>query len=525
MSLRTFLDSYEATNTSDIMRISEVDPLFEPTAYYLILKEENPLILFENVKSYSGFRMVTNLVGSDRRLAFAIGAEQGDDVERRWRSIATSSASPALTDEAPVKELVQKEGQVDLLGLPVPVHYEQDGTRRGFQRYITGGIVASRDPDRPRTVNLSFTRIQVIGKDRYAFDCGSKGHLYTYVQKSLRRGTPLPLTVVIGAHPLLYLLAASFMEDEYEKAASALPLRLTQGIMNDIPVPADAEIVIEAELLPEQFDEGPFSEYTGYVGADSTRNVARVKAIMRRKDAIYYDVQPSNSNEHVMLFSFPRHASVSQVVRSVMPPGPSYKLLWPSSASNYMVLGYVDRPEPGLAKHLGLLLLSSDPLFSKFALVNEGETKLSLLNLLANLGSSYSPERIQVIKGLYTIPSNPTASDGVSAKVVMLSSGNASFTVEKTESKLSLKRDGSVLVSVSKESVEDAVVSVRFPRDVPDISEDTLSWVMATRVRPDEDIKVERHRLFIDASREVGEIPKLPSEVLRRTQQLLKRTA
>ena len=363
--------------------------------------------------------------------------------------------------------------------------------------------MASRDPDRPRTVNLSFTRIQVIGKDRYAFDCGSKGHLYTYVQKSLRRGTPLPLTVVIGAHPLLYLLAASFMEGEYEKAASALPLRLTQGIMNDIPVPADAEIVIEAELLPEQFDEGPFSEYTGYVGADSTRNVARVKAIMRRKDAIYYDVQPSNSNEHVMLFSFPRHASVSQVVRSVMPPGPSYKLLWPSSASNYMVLGYVDRPEPGLAKQLGLLLLSSDPLFSKFALVNEGETKLSLLNL----------------------PSNPTVSEGVSAKVVMLSSGNASFTVEKTESKLSLKRDGSVLVSVSKESVEDAVVSVRFPRDVPDISEDTLSWVMATRVRPDEDIKVERYRLFIDASREVGEIPKLPSEVLRRTQQLLKRAA
>ena len=126
------MDSYEAANTSDIMRISEVDPLFEPTAYYLMLKEENPLILFENVKSYSGFRMVTNLVGSDRRLAFAIGAERGDDVERRWRSIATSTASPALTDEAPVKELVQKEGQVDLLGLPVPVHYEQDGTRRGL---------------------------------------------------------------------------------------------------------------------------------------------------------------------------------------------------------------------------------------------------------------------------------------------------------------------------------------------------------------------------------------------------------
>ncbi|HEV51280.1 MAG TPA: hypothetical protein ENO31_01930, partial [Thermoprotei archaeon] len=309
---------------------------------------------------------------------------------------------------------------------------------------------------------------------------------------------------------------ASFTENEYEKAASVLPLTLTGGVKNDIPLPAEAEIALEAEVLPEDFDEGPFSEYTGYVGLDSTKNVARAKSILRRKDAIYYDVQPSNSNEHVNLFSFPRHAAVHKVVNSVVPRGHAYALIWPQRASNYMVLGYVDPPQPGLAKQLGLLLIASDPLFSKFALVNEGYVNLSLYGLLSNLAKSYSPERIEIIKGLYSIGSNPTGTRGTSAKLIAVSSGNASFSVKGNGSAVRLMEGAQVLLAVDTTKTSQGVINVRFPRDAKRINEDSLAWVLATRVKPDEDIDVRRDGIDIDATRTVGEVPQLPSEVISR---------
>ena len=519
------MEAYERANPSDLVRLDEIDPNYEPTACYYALQEKNPVILFEGVKGYEGFRMATNALGSEERLAFALGADQRTSAFDRWNFITGSEGTPRMSEDAPVKEVVITGSDVDVFRLPVPVHFMQDGTRKGFQRYITGGIVASRNPERKEEVNLSFTRIQLIGRGRYAFDCGSKGHFYTYVQKALKKNIPMPITVIIGVHPLLYLLAASFTENEYKKAASALPLTLTEGVENDIPLPAEAEIALEAEVLPESFDEGPFSEYTGYVGLDSTKNVARVKSILRRKDAIYYDVQPSNSNEHVNLFSFPRHAAVQRVTNSVMPPGHTYRLFWPQRASNYMVLGYVDPPQAGLAKQLGLLLLASDPLFSKLALVNEGHTNLSLYGLLANLAASYSPERVEIVKGLYSIGSNPTGTEGTSAKLIAVSSGNASFSVKSDGLPVKLLGGGQVLLAIDTAKTSQGIINIRFPSDVEKADEDTLAWVLATRVKPDEDIDIRRDGIDIDATRAVGEIPQLPPEIISRVRGRLLREA
>ncbi len=516
MSLRSFFYAYERANPSDVIRIDEADPNYEPTAYYYALQERNPLIFFESVKGYEDFSMITNALGSEKRLAFALGAEQGTSPFDRWNLITKSRGTPHTSEDAPVKEVVVKEDNVDLFRLPVPVHFRQDGARKGFQRYITGGIVVARDPERKKVINLSFTRIQLIGKDRYAFDCGSKGHFYTYVQSALQKKTPMPITVVMGVHPLLYLLAASFTENEYEKAASVLPLKLTEGVENDIPIPADAEIALEAEVVPESSDEGPFSEYTGYVGLDSTKNVAHVKSILRRKRPIYYDVQPSNSNEHVNMFSFPRHVAVQTAVNSLMPPGHAYKLLWPQRASNYMVLGNVDPPEPGLAKQLGLLLLASDPLFSKLALVNEGRTNLSVYALLANLAANYSPKTVEIIEGLYSIGSNPTSTEGASAKLIAVASGNASFSVLQGGSSVRLIKGEQVLLAIDRARTSLGTVNVRFPDDVERIDEDTLAWVLATRVKPDEDVRITKDGIDIDATRAVGDVPRLPPHVMSR---------
>src|SRR2546430_17427115 len=43
------------------------------------------------------------------------------------------------------------------------------------------------------------------------------------------------------------------------------PVEVTRGEYTGLPIPAYAEIAVEAEILPDQGkEEGPFSEWTGY---------------------------------------------------------------------------------------------------------------------------------------------------------------------------------------------------------------------------------------------------------------------
>ena len=57
-----------------------------------------------------------------------------------------------------------------------------------------------------------------------------------------------------------------------------------------MPYIADAEIVLEAEILPTgwTWPEGRFGEFTRLMGGLHWNPLVRIKAISMRKDAIYY---------------------------------------------------------------------------------------------------------------------------------------------------------------------------------------------------------------------------------------------
>ena len=86
----------------------------------------------------------------------------------------------------------------------------------------------------------------------------------------------LEVAVVIGVHPAIYLAAGAqvAMEiDEFDLAGALLgqPLDLVRCHTIDVEVPAEAEFVLEGEILANVHeDEGPFGEYTGYSTNRST---------------------------------------------------------------------------------------------------------------------------------------------------------------------------------------------------------------------------------------------------------------
>ena len=215
-SLGEFLEQFRRYHPQDVFVVDdEVDVEYESTAYYKLLEEKNPVIWFSKVKGYPDFQLVTNIMGSRARMAFALGLDSESRLYETWNEALNSKAEIRISDESqPIKERVFAGEDVDLYTLPVIKHYSGEGSHTGFGRYITAGLAVARDPLSPETINMSFTRIQIIERDRYAFDMGARSHFWRYVQSATQRGDSLQVSVVVGAHPVFYMLAASFIENE-----------------------------------------------------------------------------------------------------------------------------------------------------------------------------------------------------------------------------------------------------------------------------------------------------------------------
>jgi UbiD family decarboxylase len=533
-SLADFLDRYRRHHPEDVFLVEdEVDVEYESTAYYKLLEKKNPLIWFSKVKGYPDFQLVTNVMGSRARMAFALGLDSESQLYETWNEALSSKSEIRMSNESPpIKERVFTGKDVDLYSLPVVKHYSGDGSRTGFGRYITAGLAVARNPLYPETINMSFTRIQIIDKNRYAFDMGSRSHFWRYVQSAKQAGKSLPISVVVGAHPIFYMLAASFIENEYPIAAKLIGANFTNGMTHDVSVPSEAEIVIEADVRPnEYYQEGPCAEFTGYMAARTTGNVAAVKAILRRARPIYYDIQPSNSNEHNGLFTTPRNAKISKMMAEALPPGATYKIEWPLISASLLALCSLPNPEPGIAKQAGLGLLALNALLSKIVIVNEGDCELELERFLANLSvtGARNGENVHIITDVFAIRLDPTTTrEGTNGKIIIVTrnSGIAYRKVVTTDSVKLVSGNSEVVIS-HKPTVEGRV-NVIVGDDIDLRNSKQIVWALSTRLRPDKDVTFgENGKIVFDITRmtEKLEVPSLPQEVMERTAKKLRGSA
>jgi 4-hydroxy-3-polyprenylbenzoate decarboxylase len=104
-----------------------------------------------------------------------------------------------------------------------------------------------------------------------------------------------PVAVVCGIEPVLFAAASLGLPwgvSEYDFAGhvAGRPFEVVAGEHTGLPIPAQAEIVLEGEMPPpdvESRPEGPFGEWTGYY-ASATRPapVIHVKRVYYRTDPI-----------------------------------------------------------------------------------------------------------------------------------------------------------------------------------------------------------------------------------------------
>jgi UbiD family decarboxylase len=348
-----------------------IDPEYEATAWwYVVSKFDNPILFFRSVKDYE-IPIVANIFGSIKRVARMIGAEPSN-IYDVWIEKIRNRVNPVFVDDGPVKEIIYKGSDVNVFKLPVLKFFKEDGGR-----YITSGVVVANDPD-TGVVNLSFSRMVLKESNKLGLSIHSRGDLWNFFHKAVRKGLPwLDAAVVMGCNPTIYLAASTRKIDEY-KLAGALtgsPVDLVSCETKEIYVPAHSEIVLEGRILTNVVeDEGPFSEFTGYVSGRSTRNVMLIDCITRRYDAIYQTIIPSKSSEHLLLGGLPFHAESYTKLKESIPQ--VCGINFPLWGTHFVAVMAVDkRGKEGVQIRAALKLIGEDP-YVKYVIVVDDDVNI-----------------------------------------------------------------------------------------------------------------------------------------------------
>jgi 2,5-furandicarboxylate decarboxylase 1 len=412
--LRSFLDLVKRRRPEELVVVPrEVDPAYELTAIVAKAEREagrRPVFLFENVRG-SRFPVITNLHASRARLAMAINTAPPATLQTYLRAMANPVA-PAVVPAGPVKEIVLTGGQVDLHALPQIVHHEGDAGA-----YITAAISWARHPT-DGVWNCAYNRLMIQSRDRTSIHLTVGKHLWEFYQVAQARSEALPVALAIGVHPAIALgaLAIGSIDEDERAIMGALlgePLEVVRCETSDLLVPAHAEMVIEAEILPEaRVAEGPFGEFTGYSLGERQREVVQVKAITHRRDAFFQDITVAHL-DHMLLSTIPIEANLYRAVRAMVPSIAAVRV--PAPFTCYVS---IEQRVPGQAKNAIMAVLGADLYVKRVVVVDHDVDVFDDRQMSWALATRCQPDRdITIVTNARGSDLDPsTTIDGYTAK-------------------------------------------------------------------------------------------------------------
>ena len=273
-----------------------------------VLRADGPALVFENVPG-SSMPVVTNLLGSPRRIALALGAETVDAVAARVESLVhlrppagilgavrdlsgtietlstLRSLAPRRVRSGPCQEV--EESTVDLDRLPILKCWPGDGGRT-----VTFPVVITKNPETGES-HTGIYRLQQYGPDTL----GMHFQVHRVGANNYRmwaaRGEKMPVAAVLGPDPVTVFAGLSPVPEGVSNFAFAgflrsEPVDLVPARSIDLEVPAEAEIVLEGYVDPtERRIEGPFGDHTGYYSAPEPFPVFHVTRVTHRDRPLY----------------------------------------------------------------------------------------------------------------------------------------------------------------------------------------------------------------------------------------------
>ncbi len=307
-NLREFLDLLE--KEGELIRIqSEVDPeleITEITDRVSKMSDGGKALLFENVKG-SKMPVLINAFGSFKRMALAMGGENIEHAAKRIEKLLSikgvpktfvgkfdllgemidlSKIPPKHVKNAPCQDVVVAD-RARLSKIPILKCWPKDAGR-----FITLPLVFTKDPETGDR-NIGMYRMQVFDDKSTGMHWQTQKDGAIHAQKAKRLGKKLEVAVVIGADPATVFSAVVPLPYGLDELLFAGFVRgsgveLIKCKTVDIDVPAEAEIVLEGTVDPDDLrEEGPFGDHTGVYTPVELFPVFRITCITHRKNPIY----------------------------------------------------------------------------------------------------------------------------------------------------------------------------------------------------------------------------------------------
>jgi 4-hydroxy-3-polyprenylbenzoate decarboxylase len=250
--------------------------------------------------------VVANLFGTEARICRALGVNKLDEaVERierlvsppekeglfsKWLGSAEKNLAagfaPRMVNSAACQQIVRLGGDVDLTRLP----FVQDRLET-CPTIAWAPIIAASEAG--RTVSGRYN-VQLLDHRRLAIgfaDCDEPARVWREFQK---RNEKMPLAIVLGGDPAFMLASAAVLPSEIDACSLAgamrdKPLETAVCRSVDLPVPAEAEMVLEGYLDPQAptAATSPMLSPLGDLTASRNVPVMHVTAITHRANPVY----------------------------------------------------------------------------------------------------------------------------------------------------------------------------------------------------------------------------------------------
>ncbi len=354
---RDFLDALR--NAGELLELDRpVSPLLEVAkAMKKSASVEGPALVFKN--NGTTFPLVGGVYNTRAKSLLALQTTEKDAFDRVLRGMA-ARIPPVVVADGPVHENVLTGDAIDTSKLPICKYSPDDGGR-----YITAGIVVSKDPE-TGIPDIGNYRFEVVDKQTLTFLALPNHRFGRNLAKARRHGQKVfHAALLIGVDPVTAYTCPIQVPDgtndfEVVGGMRGEALELVHCKTIDVDVPARAELVFELEVdFSQEAYEGPLGEFTGYYTPGSKKPIARIKAITHRNNAYFQALLtgvPPTENHY--LKQLPYEASYFAMLKAQHPTLTNVAIPASGGVAFYVVMSLKQR-YAGEARHAILTTFAS----------------------------------------------------------------------------------------------------------------------------------------------------------------------
>ncbi len=268
-------------------------------------------VLFENIKE-SKFRVVSNLVGTKKRFAVAVGAAE-DKIHDKVSYAISHASKPKITTKAKFMENHSR----NLYDLPIITHFEKEPGA-----FITSSVIYTQNQE-TGTQNSSFHRLLRLDERHFSVRMVEGRHLHRSYMHAKEHGEDLRVAITVGVHPAVSIAGAyqaDWGKDELEIANVLLNKKLAVAMCpySGMLVPSEAEIVMEGRILKDKTHKEWMVEMLRTYDFKREQPVFELERMYFRNDPIFHDIL-SGYAEHRLLMGMPIEAKLNKNLKQVMP--------------------------------------------------------------------------------------------------------------------------------------------------------------------------------------------------------------